>query len=323
MKMEAEKISVIVPCYNVAEWLPRCLDSIINQTYNNLEIILINDGSTDETANIIDTYATQDSRIVVIHQKNEGLVAVREKGIELATGDYIGFVDSDDSIEADMYERLINNALKYNADISHCGVSFVWSNSKTEQHYGTGRIIEQTTFEGIRDLLSGEYIEPSLCNKLYTKKLLCNSCPDKTILNNEDLLRNFVLFGRAEKSVYEDFCGYNYYQRSGSMSKNQSKTVSSFRHIEKARRLIVEKSDEKTYPYAMQLWLSTYISFINQNYKKSDTEINNLYYECRRVLFERRKDLVYLTHRQQIAARLAIYAPWLHHIVYKIYNSRR
>lgn len=323
MKMESQKISVIVPCYNIAPWLQNCLDSIINQTYHNLEIIAIDDGSTDETGTIIDTYASKDSRIVAIHQANAGLVAVREKGITLATGDYIGFVDGDDTIEPDMYERLLNNALKYNADISHCGISFVWPNGHIDAHYGTGKIIEQDNFSGVRDLLLGEQIEPSLCNKIYARSIVRESCLDVTVLNNEDLLRNFTLFSRAKKSVYEDFCGYRYYQRSGSMSKDDSKIIRSFQHIERARRLIVDNSCEEIAPYSIRLWLSVFVNFINQNYSSSDSDIKKLCLECRCVLKNERTNLHYLICRQQIAAYLILYAPWLHHLIYKIYNCRR
>ena len=321
--MELQKISVIVPCYNIAEYIPRCLDSIINQTYHNLEIIVIDDGSTDETGTIIDNYTSQDSRILVIHQDNAGLVAVREKGIELATGDYIGFVDGDDTIEPDMYERLLNNALKYNADISHCGVSFIWPDGHIDAHYGTGKIIEQDTISGVRDLLLGESIEPSLCNKIYARSVIRESCLDVTVLNNEDLLRNFMLFSRAKKSIYEDFCGYRYYQRAGSMSKDDSKIIRSFYHIERARRLIVENSGEEIHPYSIRLWLSVFVNFINQNYSSSDSDIKKLCLECKRVLKNERTNLHYLIHRQQIAAYLILYAPWLHHFIYKIYNYRR
>lgn len=99
-------ISVIVPAYNIAPWLSRCLDSILAQTYKNLEIIVIDDGSTDGTSQIIDEYVKKDSRIVAIHQKNAGLVAVRNRGIEIAKGDWIGFVDGDDAIDLDMYARV-------------------------------------------------------------------------------------------------------------------------------------------------------------------------------------------------------------------------
>lgn len=317
------KISVIVPCYNNAPWLPGCLDSILSQTFRNLEIIVIDDGSTDETGAVVDKYAAKDNRIVAIHQENAGLVAVREKGIELATGDYIGFVDGDDTIEPDMYERLLHNALKYDADISHCGVSFVWPDGHKDDHYGTGKIIVQDTVSGICDLLLGEQIEPSLWNKIYARKIVSNSCLDATVLNNEDLLRNYVLFSRAKNSVYEDFCGYRYFQRPGSMSKDNSKIMQSFRHIEKARRLILEHCSAEVFSYAMRSWLSVFVNQINQYYNSTDPQLRSLCKECRTVLKNERTNFRYLIRRQQIAANLIVYAPWLHRLVYSVYKSRR
>lgn len=317
------KISVIVPCYNVGPWIKRCLESILAQSYEDLEIIAIDDGSTDETGGIIDYYAEKDPRVLAVHRENAGLVAAREKGIELCSGDYVGFVDGDDAIEPDMYERLMKNALKYEADISHCGVSFLWPDGREERHYGTGRIAVQDNFEGLRDLLLGEQMEPSLCNKLYKKEIMKDSCLDTSVLNNEDLLRNFTLFSRAERSVYEDFCGYRYYQREGSMSKDSSKVVKTFSHIEKARSLITENAGEKVYPFAKRCLLSLYVNFVNQNFGSKDPEIKKKCGECREILKKEKKNLHYLIKRQQLAAKLIIYAPWLHMAMYKIYDSRR
>ena len=148
MDLKKNKISVIVPAYNVEKYIEQCLNSISNQTYRNLEIIVINDGSTDRTREIIENLSIKDQRIRVINQENKGLVLTREVGIKLSTGEYITFVDGDDTIKNDMYERLINNLLKYDADISHCGMLFRWPNGKEELHYGTGIIIEQNNFEG-------------------------------------------------------------------------------------------------------------------------------------------------------------------------------
>ena len=103
------KISVIVPVYNVEQYLPQCLDSIINQTYKNLEIICVDDGSPDNSGKILDEYAKKDKRIKVIHQENQGVSVARNTGLDNATGKYIGFVDPDDWIEADYYETLTAN----------------------------------------------------------------------------------------------------------------------------------------------------------------------------------------------------------------------
>ena len=133
-------ISIIVPAYNVEQWIERCLDSIRNQTYRNLEIIVIDDGSTDKTPEILESYSQKEERIIVVHQENSGLAIVREKGIAMAKGDYVGFVDGDDVIESNMYERLLNNAIKYHADISHCGIKYCFYDGRVKMHWGTGDI---------------------------------------------------------------------------------------------------------------------------------------------------------------------------------------
>lgn len=313
-------ITVIVPAYNIDEWLPRCLDSIIKQKYSNLEIIVIDDGSIDQTGYIADKYAEKDKRIRVIHQENAGLVEVREKGIGLASGDYIAFVDGDDMITEDMYQRLLYNALKYNADISHCGVKFCWPDGKVESHYGTGQIIVQDNFTGQKDLLEGIRIEPGLWNKLYKTELLKDSCLDKSVLNNEDLLRNFVLFQRSEKSVFEDFCGYQYMQREGSMSKDRTKLIQSTKNIFKARRLIVENADNEIYPYAMRSWMSAIVNAVNVMMYSKNKDCKAFCKECREILRKERGNIHYLIKRQQVAARLILYFPLIHRFVYALYN---
>ena len=215
-------ISIIVPAYNIAPYIERCLDSIIAQTYKNIEIIVVNDGSTDGTADIINKYATFNKRIIPVHKSNGGVSSARFAGIEVANGDYIGFVDGDDYIEPDMYERLINNAINHNADISHCGYKMVFPD-RINYFYNTNKFVLQDKIKGLNDLISGEYIEPGLCNKLYKKELfadlLNNKLVPEDIKINEDLLMNYWLFKTADISVYEDFCPYHYIARKGSASK--------------------------------------------------------------------------------------------------------
>ena len=110
------KVSIVVPIYNVEKYLEQCIDSIINQTLKDIEIILVDDGSPDNCPQMCDEYAKKDSRIKVVHKKNGGLSSARNAGIEVATGDYIGFVDSDDYIELDMYEKMYNIAIENNVD---------------------------------------------------------------------------------------------------------------------------------------------------------------------------------------------------------------
>lgn len=319
--MATELISIIVPVYNLENELPRCLDSILAQTHRNIELIVIDDGSSDGSGAILDAYAARDGRIVAVHQKNAGLIAVRERGIALAKGKYVGFVDGDDMVEPDMFARLLNNALQYDADISHCGVDFVWPDGRVEHHYGTGALLVHDNFEGQRALLEGTQVEPALGNKLYRAELLRDSCLDKSVLNNEDLLRNFVLFQRAQKSVYEDFCGYRYMQREGSMSKDQSRQARIARHIFRARQLIAQHADERVYPFAMRSWLSCAVNTVNLMPEEPDEELAACCAEMRAFLRAHRRDLHYLIPRQQLAAWLIIYAPRLHRLAFRAYRG--
>lgn len=316
------KISIIVPAYNVGLWLRKCLDSIICQTYRKLEIILIDDGSTDNTAEIIDEYAEKDNRIVAVHQENVGLVETREVGIRLASGDYVGFVDADDTISLDMYERLLSNAVKYQADISHCGVNFCFSDGTVEPHYNTGNIIIQDNFQGLKDLLESTFIEPGLWNKLYRRELLYNSCLEKTVLNNEDLLRNYVLFQRAKRSVYEDFCGYQYYQRSNSMSNNKANIVSNAKHIIRARYIIFENGKGDIKPYATKSLLSATVNIINSLLYIETEEAEQFYADCRNILKQEKNNLHLLKLKEYIAAKLLLFFPQLYKFMYAILYKR-
>ena len=213
------KISIVVPAYNIAEYLPRCLDSILDQTYTNIEVIVVNDGSKDNTEDVIKEYCQKDSRIKLISKINEGVTKARLTGMKAATGQWLGFVDGDDFIEPEMYETLLSNALKYEADISHCGYQMVFP-SRVDYYHNTGKLIEQDKDSGIKDLLEGGFVEPGLWNKLYKKSLcdefLKDDSMDFSIKITEDLLMNFYMFSKSEKSVYFDKCFYHYILRKGS-----------------------------------------------------------------------------------------------------------
>lgn len=236
--MESNLISVIVPAYNIAEFLPRCLDSILNQTYSNLEVIVISDGSTDETNDIIKEYAEKDSRIVPIFKVNSGVSDTRNKGLEIAKGDYIGFVDGDDYIEPNMYEILLNNAIENDADISHCGYQMVFP-TRVDYYYNTGKKVTQDNKEGIRDIIVGDYVEPGIWNKLYRKSIIENVFMPVDIKINEDVLFNFYAFTKSQKSVYEDLPLYHYILRKGSAATSKVNTNKLYDPI-KVRKEIFE-----------------------------------------------------------------------------------
>lgn len=217
-------ISIIIPAYNISQYIGACLDSVTQQTWRDLEIIVVDDGSADYTAQIVERYAEKDQRIRLIRKKNGGVTSARLAGIRQATGEYIGFVDGDDVIEPDMYERLLINALNYQADISHCGYQMVFP-SRVDYYYNTGLLARQEKAEALKELLSGKSIEPGLWNKLFHKNLfhnlLHNNLMDVTIRNYEDLLMNYYLFNESKISVFEDWCPYHYVVRKGSAATSK------------------------------------------------------------------------------------------------------
>lgn len=156
-KNETELLSVIVPIYNVESYLPRCLDSIINQTYKNLEIICVDDGSTDKSGEIADAYARKDKRIQVVHKENGGLVSARKVGVLRATGEYAAYVDSDDFIERKMYEEMMKLAVDNSADIVTSGTIRTYENGTVvmEEKIGAGVYANQR----LKEKVIGEIID--------------------------------------------------------------------------------------------------------------------------------------------------------------------
>lgn len=209
-------ISVIVPIYNTDEYLGECLDSIVNQSYSHLEILLIDDGSTDNSGKTADAYASRDSRIKVFHKPNGGVSSARNLGIDHATGDYIAFVDSDDAICENYFESLISNAEKYNADICFC-ISQIMGHP-AEAH----KQVDDYLFsgdEGVSHLLRADLFGCAL-NKMYRTHLLANYRAPESIAINEDLLMNYFLFSRADRILFFNDTLYLYRHREGSASRS-------------------------------------------------------------------------------------------------------
>lgn len=256
------KISLIVPCYNIRKYLPRCIESILAQTYKNLEIILISDGSTDSTDEVIREYAKKDSRIIPIFKQNSGVSDTRNRGLDIATGDYIGFVDGDDYIEPEMYETLLKNAIENNADISHCGYQMVFP-SRVDYYYNTGKKVIQDNKKGIRDIIVGDYVEPSPCIKIYRKNIVNNLRMPINIKINEDVLFNFYAFVNSKKSVYEDLPFYHYILRKGSAATskiNQNKLFDPVRVRKEIFEYSLKNLDNEIQSVAYSSYLNSIIN---------------------------------------------------------------
>ena len=239
--LDMGKISVIVPCYNIEDYIELTVRSILAQTYENLEVILVDDGSTDQTAEIIDRLSKQESRVSAFHKRNGGVSSARLQGIDRASGEWITFADGDELLKPEMYSTLISNAHKYNAEISHCGYEMVFPDH-TDPYYGTDETVLQDNRHGLIDLLSGTFIEPGLWNKIYRRKIILEAREDcrrtTGISNLEDLLWNYYFFKRAKRAVFVDHCYYQHVLRkdSASTTHNINKVLDPlrvFRIIEK------------------------------------------------------------------------------------------
>lgn len=215
-----DKISVIVPIYKVEDYLHRCVDSIINQTYTNLEIILVDDGSPDNCPMICDEYAKKDSRIRVVHKKNGGLSDARNTGLAMATGEYIGFVDSDDWIHKDMYSILYDMMMKKHCDIVECNsikVSNMVYDKNIDFRY---KFMNYTKEKAIEQLISEKIIQQTVWNKLYKIKNIKDLLFEKGKLH-EDEFWTYKAINKCDSLIHIDIDLYYYFQRKNSIMGNE------------------------------------------------------------------------------------------------------
>ncbi len=209
-------ISIIVPIYNNDQYLSKCLDSILVQTFEDIEVILINDGSTDQSGEICDEYAKKDERVEVIHQQREGVSSARNKGVELATGDYIGFVDGDDYISEDMYENLYEACMATGSSIAICKLGREMNGVLTNSDIGEFYIKELDHDEAMSELFKGILYRFSLCNKLFSTHCFKGiTFPVGRI--HEDLSTTYKLFAHANQAVYINKIGYIYVKQKNSI----------------------------------------------------------------------------------------------------------
>ena len=232
MPQEQPLISVIVPVYKVEAYLDQCVESIVNQTYRNLEIILVDDGSPDRCPEMCDAWAKKDSRIKVVHKENGGLGDARNAGIAVASGDYFGFIDSDDWCEPDMFRDLIESCLLYNSPIAVCDAFIEWECGWPTEYE---KFAEERSCLGkqetLRDFFSGK-LTAWACNKLYRKDL----CPYLKYSSQayEDIPVAREIFSHVEKVAFTGKCAYHYRQRQGSIV-NASVNPSQLMLIEELR----------------------------------------------------------------------------------------
>ena len=211
----SKTVTVVIPIYNVEKYLNRCIESVAGQTYKNLEIILVDDESPDNCPKICEDWKNRDNRIKVIHKKNGGLSSARNAGLAMAGGRYIGFVDSDDYIKNDMYEKLLKCIIDYNADISVCGVVNDHLIMKKEFKYYNGIKVFSTSDEILDSYFKYPYLGDTCWNKLYKADLWENfRFPEMKC--REDIAILYKIYFSCKKIVRMGDCKYIQYIRPGS-----------------------------------------------------------------------------------------------------------
>lgn len=219
--MDNELISVVVPVYNVEKYVKDCVDSILNQSYKQLEIILVDDGSTDSSGFICDKFCEENKNIKVIHKENGGLSDARNVAIDISTGQYITFIDSDDTIKEDYISFLYKIAIDNQCDISICDFEYVNEKGKLLNNIrNSGNIVIYDRKTAIRNLVEGKEINSSASMKLYRTQLFEGIRYPKGKIY-EDLATTYKLFLKANKIVRGDKALYIYLYRKGSITKRK------------------------------------------------------------------------------------------------------
>lgn len=276
--VEKDKISVIIPIYNTAEYLPRCLDSILKNTYKNLEVICINDGSTDDSAVIMNRYAAADSRIIAVNKANTGVSAARNTGLDMATGDFIAFVDSDDWVHSQYFELLICAERAHNADCVICGVQI----AESQEHFAE---YQQATFSitagDMHSAMTDKFGRTNIWARIYRKSLIDHirfpvgiQIAEDTVFNLNVLCANddITIISIGEKLYY-------YFQRASSTLHTLPNTLI-YETIPYYQNLLQESSYAHRIYIVEQILKTTlafrYLSMFQPNYRTIKKECNSL-----------------------------------------------
>lgn len=247
MSME---LSIIVPVYKVEKQLERCIQSILNQSFTNFELILVDDGSPDKCGEICDEYEKKDKRIKVIHKKNGGLSDARNAGLDIAKGKYIGFVDSDDIIHPEMYERMYNFINKYNVDIVQCKFKKFKSIEDINKlsNINNTNIEYYTSKEAIMDMIDNNKINVNTWNKLYKRELFENERFPKGKIHEDEFL-TYKLMYESNKIAYINEELYYYYQNDNGImnGSNLIKRLDRIEALEERSNFFLKNGDKDLY----------------------------------------------------------------------------
>lgn len=330
--MKKNLISIIVPVYNVEKYLPRCIDSILSQTYKKLEIILIDDGSPDRSGEICDAYAQKDKRIRVIHKKNGGLSDARNVALDIAQGEYIGFVDSDDWIEPDMFECLYQN--RVSGGMTICGWYQDFINHSVPQPLSVQSCTPQ---EGVQLYLSQEldalHDKPAMgsyaWNKLYHYTLF-EQIRYPVNRKYEDIATILLLLKKSSRVKVIDRCLYHYWQRENSISHQGKKIPLDWLKSRKEQWQEINENWPTLMPYMKAVLLATYFyCLIEYVFLSPSAKVENrdFFQECQKEFKEINKVKSYLPQHIVIKFYMCIYTPfvfvWLSKLKHLICNEKK
>lgn len=319
-----ELISVVVPAYNCENTIERCLKSVLNQTYRSLQVIVVNDGSTDNTESVVKRIQNEDSRVKMVSTPNCGVSHARNIGIETAEGEYIAFLDADDFIDSTMYESLVSLIQKHQVQIAHCSYKNVNENGEIISIVGnTGKILQQGHDEAIECFLTDRLFCEALWNKLYSKDLFDTVRLNEDLRINEDVLANFQLFKSVEKSVFYDRSFYSYVDNSHSVTHSESGGLFSAEQALTVAKMIYQLSVGESYELLAKRKvavkaLNLYKEFVRCENDKTIIE--------KTVLLKNEikgyKSL-YLRKNDKIAYCLLMYFPRFFKLIYRRYEKIR
>lgn len=260
------KLSVIVPVYKVEKFLSKCIESILDQTYKDLELILIDDGSPDNCPKICDEYAKKDDRIVVMHKENEGVSVARNTGLEIARGIYIGFVDSDDFIDSKMYETMISELEKNKCDLAICGYDYVDEDGNVNRPYK----ISENEILNQHDVMKKQYdINPTIrfgvVNKLYKRDLMGMIRFPIDLHSGEDGVVLFEYLKKVKNAVFVHKPLYKNVERQGSATHGglAPKDLKDALYMHKDMALNVKEIYPDIYHHAFSFYIDICLRYYN------------------------------------------------------------
>lgn len=306
-------ISVIVPVYNVKNYLKKCVDSILSQTYSVLQVILVDDGSTDGSGELCDLLAKCDKRIQVVHKSNGGLSDARNAGIEIAEGKYFSFIDSDDYIEPDMVESLYKLAKSTDCQITISNMKRFFSDGGIETFYEPVNQISVYEADERFETLK----QPSVCNKLFLAELFNDIQFPKGKFYEDTFVYHELLY-RAERVGLTGKVGYWYLSRKESITGKERYTIRYFDFLEAVSKRMHFLNEKNVKKYGIEACLSYYLAFSSaERYLKDNAG-------CREKMLNAREEYVYaykiilsstdISWKQKVKAALLLYCPKFHSI---------